>query len=554
MLEIDRQEAIVRGTELAWPAQARGSFVRFIQHALKKYPDQRIDYVIRYAPETQQPIGYQLRYRELDEASRRCAGALRGLGIRHGDRIALMLPNSPEYFIVFLGALRIGAIAVPVNTAYTGPEIKTQLNDAGASLLVMPAAHYSKWEAIRNETPSVRHVLLADPFQASGRNVYQSAISKEGAVTAYSLTDLFGQPSTKPIRTAAKAEDIALLPYTGGTTGIPKGVMLTHRNLIAIIQQGACWLNEGSNIKKILAVLPLSHTYGLGIMLTAISQGKSLVAIPNLGGDQDFMGVVVNAILRERPDILFGVPTIFKNLWERLAACEIKLEKPLLALSRGARLPQPIAEALRSWGIDLIEGYGLTEASSNVTTPIGRSKPGSVGLPMAGVEAKVIDRETMQDLARGDTGELVIRGPNRMKGYWQKDQATLDALLPDDWLRTGDLARIDEDGYVHIVGRIKEMIITGGENVYPIEVEAVLLQHPKVAEAAVVGVPDSTWGEMVTAFVVLKPGETTVAEELITFAKSRLASFKVPKKISIIEELPRTFLGKIQKYKLLSSL
>ncbi|ADR36389.1 AMP-dependent synthetase and ligase [Oceanithermus profundus DSM 14977] len=497
-------------------------------------------------------LGSRISYRRLWNEARRFAGALAASGVEPGDRVALMLPNSPQFVVAFYGALLAGATVVNVNPMYTARELAHQLGDSGARALVLLDLLWPRFEEIQDEfaLKAVVRTGIQDYLPFPKNRLFPLKARREGTWperlggTPWKAFLRNGRESAPPPR-EPRLDDLALLQYTGGTTGTPKGAMLTHRNLASNAHQVKAWIpdfREGGEV--ILGVIPFFHVYGMTVAMNlAVVGGARLVLLPRWDTK-----LTLETIQRERPTLFPGVPTMYVAINTSPLTPRYRLGSIRACISGSAPLPVEVAQTFEKiTGAKLVEGYGLTE-SSPVThaNPIyGRRKKGAIGLPLPGVEARIVDPDG-QPLPPGEVGELVVKGPNVMKGYWNRPEETAQTLK-DGWLFTGDVARMDEEGYFYIVDRKKDMIIAGGYNIYPREVEEVLYQHPAVKEAAVVGVPDAYRGETVKAFVVLKEGyEGQVSEEeLKQFAKERLAAYKVPKLWEFRDDLPKTAVGKI---------
>ncbi len=496
-----------------------------------------------------------LTYQEIDALSDKMAVALRNLGVEHGDRVALFLPNCPQFVISHFGILKAGGVTVPFNPTYTEPEIEWQLQDCGAKLMIALDMVYEPVHTVRAVTPLEQVVLTSmvdylptlygmfartrgiEPRRFPDTLRFQKVLHKAK-----------GDPPEVDIN---PKEDLALLLYTGGTTGTPKGVMLTHHNQVAnALQAGAISYMVGDAV--VLAVLPFFHTYGMTVcMNTPFYLGATVVLLPKFGKDE-----VLEAIERHRPTHFPGVPTIYVALLSHPDLKKYSLKSVRYCVSGAAPLPQEVA---RRWqaatGAMIVEGYGLTETSpvthANPLDDWGKVRFGSIGIPVPDTECRIVDLETGEDLPVGEVGELAIRGPQVMKGYWNRPEDTAQALR-GGWFYTGDIATMDEDGYFHIVDRKKDMIIVGGYNVYPRDVEEVLFNHEAVELAAVIGVPDEFHGEVPQAYVTLhKAYEGKVTEgELLAYCEERLAKHKIPRSITFREELPTTLVGKVLRRRL----
>ncbi|MCK2037855.1 long-chain fatty acid--CoA ligase [Microbacterium sp. SSW1-49] len=504
-------------------------------------------------------FGAVTTYRELGEQIERAAEGLRRLGVGAGDRVALVLPNCPQHVVAFYATLRLGAIVVEHNPLYTARELRHQFEDHGARVAIV-------WDKVADTVsgfPSdltVEHIVSVDltaamplskrlllrlpvPKARESRAKLTAAPKARHLIAWKKLVDHRKLSRRTPGPTLS---DTALLQYTSGTTGVPKGAILTHANLRANAMQGRAWvpgLVDGQ--ETFYGVLPLFHAYGMTLCLTfAMSIGAKLVLFPTFD-----LGLVTAAARTSPPTFLPAVPPIYDQLARAAARGTIDLSTVRFAISGAMSLP---VATVQRWeeatGGLLVEGYGMTESSPvALGNPIGRTRrPGTVGVPFPSTEIRVVDPDdTDIDLPTGERGELLIRGPQVFQGYWGRRGETADVLLADGWLRTGDIAEVSEDGFVTIVDRLKELIITGGFNVSPSEVEDALEAHPDVVAAAVVGLPRSGGGEEVAAAVVLRAGAELDASALRDFCRTRLTPYKVPKRIVAVDDLPRSLIGKV---------
>jgi long-chain acyl-CoA synthetase len=499
--------------------------------------------------------GRTVSYAQLAEQAWRFAGALAGLGVGKGTKVGLVLPNCPQAVIAFFGALRLGAVVVQNNPLYTERELGHQLADAGVEVVVCLDLAYERVKAVRGQT-AIREVIVTSvldelptvkraiaPYTRKGKAAAQ-AIGKDEPVRRW--RELVATATTRAEEAAVDpASDLALLQYTGGTTGLSKGVMLSHANLRANVEQVRAWFPDADPGREVMmAVLPFFHVYGLTVcLLFGIRVGAALVLMPRFDLEQ-----VLAAIDRHRPTLFPGVPTMYVAINNAAAKGGHDLSSIKACLSGAAPLPLEVAERFERYsGGRLVEGYGLSECSPvALANPIyGKRKAGTIGMPLPDTVARVVDpAEPDKTMATGEAGELAISGPQVMLGYWNRPEESAQ-VLRDGWLLTGDMAVMDDEGYFQIVDRKKDLIIAGGYNVYPREVEEVLYEHPKVLEVCVAGVPDSYRGEMVKAFVVLRPGEEATTDEIRSFAKERLAAYKVPRAVEFRDELPKTLIGKV---------
>jgi len=492
-------------------------------------------------------LGAHLTFSQIKEQSDKLATALARLGIAKSDRVGIMLPNCPQYIVVVFAVLRLGATIVNINPLYTPREILVVAQDSGMRALLTLDALAPAVLAVREQT-KIENTIITSLAEYSPAATPPAAI--EGTLRFADLLAEVAAPDLPRVEINPD-EDVAVLQYTGGTTGVPKGAMLTHYNIFANVIQTESWahgsLRRGED--TYLLVIPFFHIYGFTVgMMEGVWRGVQQVLIPQY----DVEGLL-SAIRDYRPTYFPAVPTIYISLLNHPKAKEYGIDKVRIFNSGSAPLPVEVIEQFeRITGGTLNEGYGLSEASpvTHSTPSLARRKPGSIGLPLPDTEMKIVDLETgTREVAVGEEGELCIAGPQVMKGYWNRPDETAIALRADAegrmWLYTGDVARMDEDGYTYIVQRKKDMIIVSGFNVYPSEVESVLYTHPAVIEVAVIGVPDAYRGEVVKACVVLKSGATATSEELKEHCEGGLAEFKVPREIEIRESLPKTAVGKV---------
>jgi long-chain acyl-CoA synthetase len=488
--------------------------------------------------------GKRIKYKELGDWVSSLASGLSQIGLKKGHRVGIMLPNCPQYIVAFYAILKIGGVVVNVNPMYVEREMEFQLADAGAEAIVTLRDLLPQLDAIK-EKIDLKAIILTDmedhvragggPMEIEGR---QPGV--------YEYLDLLRQGKYQPPPCVpVAAEEVALLQYTGGTTGFSKGAMLTHFNLVSNVIQCVSWNREAEKGKeKMLAVLPLFHVYGMTVTMNeSIYLAATIILLPRFQVDD-----TLEAIRAHRPTRFPGVPTMYIAIINHPRVREYDISSIKICSSGSA--PMPI-EALRKFeeltGGKISEGYGLTEASpvTHANPFGGKRKVGSIGLPRPDTDAKIVDLESGEnDLPPGEEGELCIRGPQVMKGYWNRPEETAKSLR-GGWLCTGDIARMDGEGYFYIVDRKKDMIICSGYNVYPREIEEVLYQHPKIQEACIVGVPDPYRGETVKAFVVLKEGDRASADEIIAYCRSNMARYKAPTLVEFRKDLPKSHVGKI---------
>ncbi|HEV2754073.1 MAG TPA: long-chain fatty acid--CoA ligase [Solirubrobacteraceae bacterium] len=462
----------------------------------------------------------ELNYQLLDEASARVAGLLAAKGVEAGDRVGIMLPNIPYFPVVYYGVLRAGGVVVPMNPLLKGREVAFHLQDSGAKVIFA-------WGD------------MAQAAEEGGQEAGAEVVSIEPG----EFEDLLGEQEPRREVVDRADDDTAVILYTSGTTGTPKGAELTHANLKRNIEVST-GLFDMSCEDVVFGGLPFFHSFGQTCALNAtISRGATITLLPRFEPDHAF-----EIIQRDKVTILEGVPTMYSALLNHPAADQCDTSSLRVCVSGGSALP---AEVLRGFeekfGAAILEGYGLSETSpvASFNHPDRERKVGSIGTPIEGVEMKLVDDEG-NDVPQGEVGEIVIKGHNVMRGYWGREDATAE-VLKDGWFHTGDMGQIDEDGYFFIVDRKKDLIIRGGYNVYPREIEEVFYTHPAVAEAAVIGVPHEDLGEEIGAAVALKEGESVDEDTLRDFVKDEVAAYKYPRQIWFVDELPKGPTGKILK-------
>ncbi len=508
-----------------------------------------------------------MTYRELDREANRFAHGLAGLGVEPGDRVAIHLPNSPQLLVSLFGTLKAGAIATMVNPLYEQREIAWQLQDSGAKVMVTLSQQDLLRKAIDAQQETHLHHLVVtnikDYFPPLLKALFTMAKEKKDGHRAVIdsssgqlwFRSLLRRKPVSPPDVTVDPGSTAILQYTGGTTGLPKAAELTHDNLVANLTQIRAWLYDLEDGREnIFLVLPLFHVYALTCCNLAISIAAKLTLLPRFE-----LSGTMKSIDKNRPTIFPGIPAMYAAINRSLAhedggkKKQADLSSVRVCVSGSDRLPGEVKQDFEALsGGKLVEGYGLTEASpvTHVNPIYGLNKIGSIGLPLPDTEVRIVDFETGEDVPPGETGEMWVRGPQVMKGYWNNPEETSGVISPDGWLDTGDVARRDDDGYYYIVDRMKDVIITGGYNVFPREVEEVLNQFPKVSEVAVKGLPSRIKGQTIKAYVVLKENEKATAAEIREFARDKLASYKVPHKVEFLPELPRSFMRKVLKRKL----
>ncbi len=526
------------------------SIVDLLEQSCNKYKD-RMAY---------HNMGAELTYSELDHLTRNFAAALQNMGLQPGDRIALMMPNILQYPVALFGALRAGLVIVNTNPMYTARELRHQLVDAGVKAIVVVENFASVLESVRDEVP-LEHIIttgvgdLLDFPKSLLVNFVLRHVKKTipawklpGSEKFQEVLDKGKKLPLKPVNIAF--EDIAFLQYTGGTTGVAKGAMLTHRNIVANLLQSRAWLAqlEDDSHETIITALPLYHIFALTAnCLTFLYLGGSNVLI----SDPRDMPGFVKELGRHPFTAITGVNTLFNALLHAPGFSDLDFSNLKMTLGGGMAVQKAVAEHWKEvTGIPLIEAYGLTETSpAACINPVTlEAFNGYIGLPISSTEG-AIKGENGEFLPVGETGELCIRGPQVMKGYWQRPEATEEVIDADGWLHTGDIAIMTEDGFFKIVDRKKDMILVSGFNVYPNEIEDVLALHPKVLEVAAIGVPDEKSGEAVSLFVV-KKDPTLTKEEVIAFCKENLTGYKRPRYIEFMDDLPKSNVGKILRREL----
>jgi len=516
-------------------------------------------------------FGMETSYAKLREQIDRAAEGLRQLGVRAGDPVALVLPNCPQHIAAFYAVLRLGAIVVEHNPLYTPRELRHQFEDHGAKFAIV-------WDKVvatiqdfpEDIEPTIVSVDITRAMPPIMRGMLRLPVGTAKTARAALTMKVTGTTPWEKLLDHAPIlddvpkpglDDVALLQYTSGTTGTPKGATLTHRNLVTNAAQARAWVPDVPHGPEcvVYAVLPMFHAYGLTLCLTfAMSMGGRLVLFPRFDPD-----LVLKVAKKRPPTFLPAVPPIYQRLQAAANAKHVSLKGARVSISGAMPLPTSIVEPWEAeTGGTLVEGYGLSECSPVlVCNPVAPNRRiGTIGLPVPSTEVRVVDPEHPTiDVPTGQQGELIVRGPQVMTGYWNKPEETAAVFVPAtdggrDWFRTGDIVRLEDDGHLVIVDRIKEIIITGGFNVMPSEVEEALRRHPAIEDAAVVGLPDPTSGEEVVAAVVLAPGAELVTEDVREFVRGQLAAYKVPKRLFPVEELPKSLIGKVLRKQVKDSL
>ena len=494
--------------------------------------------------------GTEITFWELRLMVLRMANAMARLGVKKGERVGLHLPNCPQYIIAYYASLSLGAIAVNMNPLYTAEELKLIIETTGMTTLVTfdMVLPFVREVCKEVDLPRVIVTKVTDFIDGMGVSTAKDLDLEEGWLHFSTILD--ESTDTRVPKVDITPSDPALIQFTGGTTGTPKGAVLTHANMVAATFQVTLWGNPTTLLtpierRSVLAVLPFFHVYGnIVAMNWAMFSCATLILVPRFDIDE-LMGLLANF-----KEITFfpAVPTMITALVNHPKATEIDLAKKLgLLNSGGAPMPVELIEQVTDMGIFFSEGYGLSESTSlGIANPVmGLKKVGSIGIPFPDNDVRLVDiEEGKEDVKPGEPGEVIMKGPLIMKEYWNNPEETANQLR-DGWLYTGDIGKIDEDGYFYIVDRKKDMIIAGGYNIYPREIDEVLYQHPKVQDAVAAGVPDEYRGETVKAYVVLKEGEKATEKEIIEFCREKLAAYKAPKIVEFRDSLPKSAVGKI---------
>ncbi|MBW9118714.1 AMP-binding protein [Microbacterium trichothecenolyticum] len=528
-------------------APVTGSLVDIVEASARDYPDAA----------ALQFFGRETSYRSLHEQIERAAAGLRDLGVKAGDPVAIVLPNCPQHIVAFYAILRLGAVVIEHNPLYTPRELRKQFEDHGAKHAIV----WTKVVATVQDFPADLavtnlisvEVIKAMPLRtrlalnlpiAKAREARKALSDRVSGTVAWE--QVVGSSPLPASHPRPGTGDLALIQYTSGTTGTPKGASLTHRNLLSNAAQARAWVPSivRGNGCVVYAVLPMFHAYGLTLCLTfAMSMGARLVLFPRFDPD-----MVLDVTKKHPATFLPLVPPIAERLLKAAREKGVSLAGTEVAISGAMALPHELVVPFEAAsGGFLVEGYGLSECSPVLmANPVADNRvPGTVGLPLPGTECRVVDPDDpTQDVPAGERGELVVRGPQVFSGYYGKPEET-EAVFTEGWFRTGDIVTIDEAGFVRIVDRIKELIITGGFNVAPTEVENALRQHPQVDDAAVVGLPSEHSGEEVVAAIVVSPDQEIDVEAVRDFARGILTPYKVPRRIYVVDELPKSLIGKV---------
>jgi long-chain acyl-CoA synthetase len=501
-------------------------------------------------------MGKEITFQKLYEDALKLAFYLQQIGLTKGERVAIMLPNTPQAVIGYFGVLMAGGIVVQTNPLYTERELQYQMQDSGAKMIICLDILFPRVAKVFPRT-NLEHIIVTSikdflPFPKKliypfiQKKQYHFVVDVRHEGNHHLLTHILkSQMQTFSIPDINIEEDLALLQYTGGTTGFPKGVMLTHKNLTANTIMCKTWLYKCKRGKEtILGILPFFHVYGMTtVMLLAVMEGYKMVLLPKFDPK-----AVLKTIHKQRPTLFPGAPTIYIGLMNHPDLNKYDLSSIKGCISGSAPLPVEVQQNFEKiTGGKLVEGYGLTESSPVTHANFLWDHPpvkGSIGVPWPDTDSQILSLETGEPLPPGEIGEIAVKGPQVMKGYWNRPEET-EQTLQNGWLLTGDLGYMDENGYFYVVDRKKDMIIASGFNIYPREIEEVLYEHEDVVEVVVAGVPDAYRGETVKAYVVVKEGAATTAEELDQFARKHLAAYKVPRSYEFRKELPKTAVGKI---------
>ena len=499
--------------------------------------------------------GYEITFSKLDEMVDRFAACLTDFGVQPGDSVAILLPNTIPCVVAYYASMRIGAVTVMNNPLYSDRELHHQFTDSEAKVLITLDLLGNRMIDLRPQT-QIKQIVITSigdylPFP---KNLLFPLVGKKKGLAAkvkpaadvYQWKALISKYAPNPVQVPLNFEDVAMYQYTGGTTGVSKGVMLTHENLSKQIQHICAWFPEFGPDEIMLGALPFFHVFGLSTAMNlAIYSGWGNVLVPKPQPAQ-----LLEAISKYKPTFAPLVPTMYIGMLEHPDIGRTDLTSIKGCFSGSAPLPvEVIHEFEKKTGATIVEGYGLTESCpvTHVNPFKGQRKIGSIGLPIPDTLCRIVDLKNSEtDMPVGESGELLIKGPQIMKGYWKRPDATAESLT-DGWLHTGDIAQMDEDGYFYIVDRKKDLIISGGYNVYPRDIEEVFFEHPKVMEATAIGIPHPKRGEAVKVFVVLKEGKQATAEELMAYCQDKLAKYKWPTEIEFRQDLPKTNVGKVLK-------
>ncbi|MGG6359324.1 long-chain-fatty-acid--CoA ligase [Peribacillus frigoritolerans] len=501
--------------------------------------------------------GKELTFREVHESALKFAAYLKNIGLQKGERVAVMLPNCPQGVISFFGILMAGGVVVQTNPTYTERELEYQMKDSGAKMILVMDILFPRVSAVASRT-DIEHIIVTAikeylPFPKNliypfiQKKQYGIVINVEHEGNHHLFSEIMKRKITEEVDTVPidVNNDLALLQYTGGTTGFPKGVMLTHKNLLANTKMCNAWLYKNKRgEERILAILPFFHVYGMTtVLVLSVMEGNTMIIMPKFDVE-----ATLKTIQKQKPTMFPGAPTMYIGLLNHPDIAKYDLSSINACISGSASLPLEVQEQFEKiTGGKLVEGYGLSETSPVTHANFIWDQPrvkGSVGLPWPDTDSAILSLESNEELPPNEIGEIAIKGPQVMKGYWNRPDET-EKTFKNGWLLTGDLGYMDEQGFFYVVERKKDTIIAGGFNIYPREVEEVLYEHEAIQEVVVAGIPDPYRGETVKAYVVLKKNARVTEEELNEFARKNLASYKVPRSYEFRDELPKTTIGKI---------
>ncbi|MED3836176.1 MULTISPECIES: long-chain-fatty-acid--CoA ligase [Peribacillus] len=501
--------------------------------------------------------GKELTFREVHESALKFAAYLKSIGLQKGERVAVMLPNCPQGVISFFGILMAGGVVVQTNPTYTERELEYQMKDSGAKMILVMDILFPRVSAVASRT-DIEHIIVTAikeylPFPKNliypfiQKKQYGIVINVEHEGNHHLFSEIMKRKITEEVDTVPidVNDDLALLQYTGGTTGFPKGVMLTHKNLLANTKMCNAWLYKNKRgEERILAILPFFHVYGMTtVLVLSVMEGNTMIIMPKFDVE-----ATLKTIQKQKPTMFPGAPTMYIGLLNHPDIAKYDLSSINACISGSASLPLEVQEQFEKiTGGKLVEGYGLSETSPVTHANFIWDQPrvkGSVGLPWPDTDSAILSLESNEELPPNEIGEIAIKGPQVMKGYWNRPDET-EKTFKNGWLLTGDLGYMDEQGFFYVVERKKDTIIAGGFNIYPREVEEVLYEHEAIQEVVVAGIPDPYRGETVKAYVVLKKNARVTEEELNEFARKNLASYKVPRSYEFRDELPKTTIGKI---------
>ena len=500
--------------------------------------------------------GKRLSFKQLYDHVLRAAYSFEEWGVKKRDRVALVLPNIPQFLICYWALLRLGAVAVPVNPFLSPAEIREQLKISGSRIVIIfDQVSYKLEASVLQQVIKVCAGSYMPFFPKAVYKVRKKIMSGKASTRLRAPINMFRrllQQRRLEYTPAVHSDDAAVMLFTGGVTGVPKGVLLTHRNLVANALQCRAWVKDiQTGHETVLGVLPFFHSYGLTACLhLSVFIQSTLVLVPRFN-----TGKIIDLINKYKVSIFPGVPTMYYNITRLVSRSKMTMHPVRNSISGGAPLPESVqTEFEKLTGGRLVEGYGLTEASpiTHCNPLDGTGRPLSIGLPYPDTEARITVPETNMCVPVGEVGELQVRGPQVMKAYWNAAKETENIITKDGWMRTGDLARMDQDGFFYIVDRLKDVILFSGFNVYPSEVERILSQHDNIRECAIVGEPNPIYGEIVSAYIVPVQGMVTLGD-VKSFLNDKLARYKMPRKLTCVEELPRNFIGKVLRRKLINS-